>query len=106
MAQLTAEQIDQIIEACRANLADIGDAIRTSLDCELRLSAGEAKPYAADAVSSLDGPGLVVSLVVGEQGIVLLIPEPIPLPAWYRQPTLSENNRLQSFANELSTQVL
>jgi flagellar motor switch protein FliN/FliY len=106
MAQLTAEQIDQILEACRANLADVGEAFRSGLDCKLRLSAGDEKPYAAETLSSFDGPGLVVSLVVGEQGLVFLIPEPLPLPAWYCQPTMSENNRLQSFANELSTQVL
>src|SRR5579872_6998626 len=106
MAQLTPEQIEQIVEACRTKLAEVGEIFRTNLDCDLRLTAGEQKSYAVDAVSSLEGPGLAVSLVVGEQGIVLLIPEPIPLPAWYRQPTISENNRLQSFAQELSLQVL
>jgi flagellar motor switch protein FliN/FliY len=43
---------------------------------------------------------------LGEQGLLLLIPEPIPLPAWYRQPGISENNRLQTFAHELSLQLL
>ncbi len=106
MAQLTSEQVDQIIETSRANLADVCQNFRLNLDCPLRLSAGEHRPYGAEAVAALEGPGLAVSLVVGEQGIVLLIPEPIPLPAWYRQPTISENNRLQAFAQELSLQVL
>jgi flagellar motor switch protein FliN len=106
MAQFTPEQVDHIFEACRGKLAEFGETFRTSLDGTIRLTAGEHKPYALDELSSLEGPGLVVSLLVGEQGIVLLIPEPIPLPAWCQQPTMSENNRLQSFALELSLLLL
>jgi flagellar motor switch protein FliN len=106
MAQLTAEQIQRTIEACRAHLAEMGETFRAHLDCDVRLSAAEPRPYAADAVSAFEGPGLAVSLVLGEQGLLLLIPEPIPLPAWYRQPGISENNRLQTFAHELSLQLL
>jgi flagellar motor switch protein FliN len=106
MAELTAEQIEQIVEACRANLNAVCETFRTSLDCALRLTAGELKPYALDALGGLAVPGLAVSLVVGEQGVLLLIPEPIDLPPWYQQPAISENNRLQSFAQELSLQVL
>jgi flagellar motor switch protein FliN len=106
MAQLTAEQIQRTIEACRAHLAEMGETFRAHLDCDVRLSASEPRPYAVDAVSPFEGPGLSVSLVLGEQGLLLLIPEPIPLPAWYRQPGISENNRLQTFAHELSLQLL
>lgn len=106
MAQLTAEQVRRTIEACRARLAEMGETFRANLDCDLRLSAAEPRPYAADALSPFDGPGLAVSLVLGEQGLLLLIPEPIPLPTWYCQPGISENNRLQTFAHELSLQLL
>jgi flagellar motor switch protein FliN/FliY len=106
MAQLTAEQVRRTIEACRARLAEMGETFRANLDCDLRLSAAEPRPYAADALSPFDGPGLAVSLVLGEQGLLLLIPEPIPLPSWYCQPGISENNRLQTFAHELSLQLL
>jgi flagellar motor switch protein FliN/FliY len=106
MAQLTAEQVERTIEACRVHLTEMGETFRTSLDCDLRLKAGEARPFAADVLAPFVGPGLAVSLVVGEQGMLLLIPEPIPLPPWYREPLTSENNRLQTFAHELSLQVL
>jgi flagellar motor switch protein FliN len=106
MAQLTAEQVEQILEACRANLAAIGEAFGTGLDCQLRLTAGESKAYELDALAAFEGPGLTVSLVVGEQGILLLIPEPLPLPGWASQPNGEQNNRLQSFAHQLSQQVL
>jgi flagellar motor switch protein FliN len=106
MAQLTAEQVQRTIEACRAHLAEMGDTFRVNLDCDIRLTAEEPRPYAADVISAFDGPGLAVSLVLGEQGLLFLIPEPFPLPAWYQAPGLSENNRLQSFAHELSLEML
>lgn len=107
MAQLAAEQIQRIIETCRAQTADLRESFRTNLRCEVRLTAAEPQPYAADAVAAAySGPGLAVSLVVGDQGILLLVPEQLPLPAWYRQPSISENNQLQTFAYELSMLLL
>ena len=106
MAQFTAEQIEQILAACAAHVSDFGDTFRTSLDCALRLTAGETKPYSLDALAAFEEPGLAVSLVVGEQGIVLLVPDSLSLPAWCGQPNISENNRLQSFAHEVSLQFL
>jgi flagellar motor switch protein FliN len=106
MAQLTAEQIDRTIDSCRTALAETGETFRANLDCHVRLTAGGPHPYTADALAAFDGPGLTISFTLGEQGLVLLIPESIQLPAWYRQPGLSENNRLQTFAHELSLQLL
>jgi flagellar motor switch protein FliN len=106
MAQFTAEQIEQVLAATAARVADFGETFLSNLDCALRLTAGEPKPYSLDALSAFEGPGLAVSLVAGEQGIVLLVPESLPFPAWYRQPNISENNRLQSFAQEVSLQIL
>src|ERR1700722_2956182 len=106
MAQLTAEQVEQILAACGARLAEFGDSLRSNLDCTLRLTAGEPKPYSLDALSALEEPGLAVSLVAGEQGIVVLVPDALSLPVWYRQPNAFQNNRLQSFAHEVSLQFL
>jgi flagellar motor switch protein FliN len=106
MAQLTAEQIDRTIESCRAHLAEAGETFRAKLDCPVRLTAGDSHPYTADAAAVFDGAGLAISFSFGEQGLVLLVPDSIPLPAWYREPGLSENNRLQTFAHELSLLLL
>jgi flagellar motor switch protein FliN len=106
MAQLTAEQIDRTIESCRAHVPETGETFRANLDCPVRLTSGEPHPYTADALAPFDGPGLAISFSLGEQGLVLLVPESIQLPAWYREPGLSENNRLQTFAHELSLQLL
>ncbi len=106
MAQLTADQIDRTIETCRTILAETGETFRANLDCHVRLTAGEPHPYTTEALAAFAGPGLALSFTLGEQGLVLLVPEAIQLPSWYRQPGLSENNRLQTFAHELSLQLL
>jgi flagellar motor switch protein FliN/FliY len=106
MAQLTAEQIQSTVDACRAHLAEIAETFRTGLDCDLRLIAGDPRPFADDTLAPFAAPGLAVSLFLGEQAIVVLIPEPVPLPAWYREPDTSQDNRLQTFAHELSLQLL
>jgi len=106
MAQLTAEQIDRTIESCRTHLAETGETFRANLDCAVRLTAADATAFAAEALAPFEGPGLAVSFKLGEQGLILLVPESISLPDWYREPGLSENNRLQTFAHELSLQLL
>lgn len=106
MAQFTAEQVERTLDACLAHVAEIAETFRASLGCDLRVIAAEPRPYGADVLLPFAGPGLAVSLVLGEQGVLLLIPEPIPLPSWYREPGISENNRLQTFAHELSLRLL
>lgn len=105
--KLTAEQIQRAIEACRTHLSEMSDTFRGNLDCGIRLSAAEPRPFSAQLIAPEFGvPGLAVTLSIGQQGLLLLVPDSIPLPAWHREPGISENNRLQTFAHELSLQVL
>jgi flagellar motor switch protein FliN/FliY len=39
-------------------------------------------------------------------GLHVLVPHSLPLPAWYREPDLGQNNQLQTFAQELSLHLL
>jgi flagellar motor switch protein FliN/FliY len=107
MAEFTAEQIDAAIEACRAHLEQVAESFQTSIGCEVRLAAGEPMGLeAANDLGDFQVPGLVVSVVVGEQGLVALIPQTLPLPAWYRQPDETQDNRLHTLAQELSIHLL
>jgi flagellar motor switch protein FliN/FliY len=107
MTQLTDEQIQRTIDTCREHLVEVAESFRTALGCEIRLSAGEPSPVgAASDLADFQVPGLAVSMVVGEEGLLVLIPHSLPLPAWYRQPDISQNNRLQTFAQELSLHLL
>jgi flagellar motor switch protein FliN/FliY len=107
MTQLTDAQIQRTIDTCREHLAEFAETFRASLDCEIRLSAGEpSAPGESGGLADFQVPGLAVAMVVGEQGLIVLIPQSLPLPAWYRQPDIAQNNRLQTFAHELSLRLL
>ncbi len=106
MTQLSAEQIQRAADACQAHLGEMAEVFRAAFDCELRLQPAGPRPFAADQLQAYDAPGLAVALSIGEQSLLMLIPESLPLPPWYGEPGISENNRLQTFAHELSLQVL
>jgi flagellar motor switch protein FliN/FliY len=107
MAELTAAQIGRTIETCREHLVELAETFRAALDCEIRLSAGEpSAPGESGGLADFQVPGLAVAMAIGEQGLLVLIPETLPLPSWYRQPDIAQNNRLQTFAHELSLQLL
>jgi flagellar motor switch protein FliN len=107
MTQLNAAQIERTIETCREHLAELAETFHKSLDLEMRLSAGEPIALTGTAaLADLGVPGLAVVLGIGSQGLIVLVPESLPLPGWYRQPDIAQNNRLQTLAHELSLQLL
>jgi flagellar motor switch protein FliN len=107
MTQLTNAQIQRTIDTCREHLVDVAESFRTALGCEIRLSAGEPTPIGeSSSLADFQVAGLAVSLVVGEVGLLVLVPHSLPLPAWYREPDLGQNNQLQTLAQELSLHLL
>jgi flagellar motor switch protein FliN/FliY len=107
MAQLTDIQIQRTIDACRDHLVEIAETFRTTIGSEIRLSAGEPTDIGeGGGLADFQTPGLAIAMTVGEQGLVVLVPQTLPLPAWYRQPDISQNNRLQTLAHELTLHLL
>jgi flagellar motor switch protein FliN len=107
MTPLSLDQIQRTIDACREHLVELAESFRTNLDCEIRLSAGEPRRIDdASGLADFQGPGLAVSISLGEQGLIVLIPQTLPLPPWFREPDTTENDRLQTFAQELSLHLL
>jgi flagellar motor switch protein FliN/FliY len=107
MAQLTDIQIQRTIDACREHLVEIAETFRTTIGSEIRLSAGEPTDIGeGGGLADFQTPGLAIAMTVGEQGLVVLVPQTLPLPAWYRQPDISQNNRLQTLAHELTLHLL
>lgn len=47
-----------------------------------------------------DAAGLAVTFRFGEEAAVCLMPESLPLPSWYRQPSADQQNQLQTLADE------
>ncbi|HEV3301772.1 MAG TPA: FliM/FliN family flagellar motor switch protein [Planctomycetaceae bacterium] len=107
MAQLTDIQIQRTIDACREHLVEIAETFRTTIGSEIRLSAGEPTDIGeGGGLADFQTPGMAIAMTVGEQGLVVLVPQTLPLPAWYRQPDISQNNRLQTLAHELTLHLL
>src|SRR5579859_6974084 len=107
MTQLTDAQIQRTLDTCREHLVEIAETFRTTLGCEIRLSAGEPSGVAGSGgLADFQTPGVAIAIVVGEQGLMVLVPQTLPLPAWYREPDIAQNNRLQTLAHELTRHLL
>src|SRR5580704_8381232 len=107
MTQLTDAQIQRTIDTCREHLVEVAESFRTALGCEIRLSASEPSAIGeSSGLADFQVAGLAVSLVMGDEGLLVLIPHSLPLPAWYREPDVSQNNQLQTLAQELSLHLL
>jgi flagellar motor switch/type III secretory pathway protein FliN len=89
-------------------LAEIAAALSRCLDRTFTASVGSPLPAQAEALSQLPaGPGLIVSLGVGSQAALVLLPELTGLlPAWYAQPDATGQSKLTTLAQELSLLVL
>lgn len=103
MAELTDELIDQIIEGCRSNIADLTQSLSTNLSGEFQLEPGEETKGSAEILGKVsEQPGIVVTLTYSGFGILCLIPADLPLPDWYLAPNDSQASQLQTLPMEWS----
>ncbi|MBL4884748.1 MAG: FliM/FliN family flagellar motor switch protein [Planctomycetaceae bacterium] len=85
------------------NLSALTDSLNLCLGTQFQLKLSEPIPCQPDHPElKLQGiPGLcVVFKPADEGGYVIVIPETLPLPAWYREPDETEESRLQTLAME------
>ena len=107
VSELTESNLEGVVDACRENCAAIAESLNLCFDRQYRIEIGETLTWTSDPLSDeLDGPGLVTAIEVGEQAMVCLIPASLPLPAWYLEPSESEQSRLQTLAMEWSINLL
>lgn len=107
MSSLTAEQIDQILEACRSNVESMAQSLNANFGTKYDLSIGTESNGAEKILEkATDEPGVVVTLEFDDFGIVCLIPESLPIPGWYLAPDESQASRLQTLSMEWSVAML
>ncbi len=107
MSQFTEAHNESLVQACKENAAEIAAAFNRCFEREWSLEPGESKPLDVEQLpNALDGPGLIVTIQVGTQGLLALLPASLPLPGWYDKPGQTEASRLQTLAMECSTIVL
>ncbi len=107
MPELTAANIEQVVQACQANLALIGQSLNQCFDTTFQLSLDDSLGYSRlGDIADLNGPGLIVSFEVGATAMLCALPAALPVPDWAWHPDQSQRSRLQSLAQEWSFHCL
>ena len=103
----TREQAAAIAEVCRRNVGALADSLKFCFDRRFRVEVGGLHEWdPASAPGLLAGPGLILTIEAAGQALLALVPESLPLPAWYGTPGLSESARLETLALEWSINLL
>ena len=108
MADLTPEIIDDVLAACNAAAAEIGEAFGRALDARIAASVAGHRTFTSTALpEEFSGPGLAVVLTVGSAGAIVLLPEKGGLvPAWCADPDPTGQSKLTTLAQELGMTLL
>lgn len=108
MSSLSPDIIDSVVAACQAGAAEAADALGRCLGAAYALSDVVPGAFtAADRDAGFDGPGLVVLLSCGAEGLAICLPESSGmLPPWYGAPSVTDVSKLQTLAQELSMLLL
>jgi flagellar motor switch protein FliN/FliY len=104
---LAVVSAERVTEACRSQAAAIAESLNLCFEAAWKLEIGEPTLDAGtDWPADFDGPGLVVVIETADFHLLALLPESLPLPAWYLAPGESESARLQTLAFEWSLGLL
>lgn len=107
MSELTAANIEQVIQACQANLPSIGESLNQCFGTAYQLSLGDSLPVSGlDDFPVLSGSGLVIAFEVGSAAVLCVISSELPLPAWTSRPDQSQTSKLETLAQEWSFHCL
>lgn len=106
MSQLTPEIAAEIVAACQANAADVGDALSRGLDEAIAVEPAEAADFDA-AEAELAGPGLAMFFRLEGEAAVAMLPAASGLvPDWVKEPDTTGESKLATLAQELSMLLL
>ena len=101
MTALTADVCDQIFELIHENRAALAGSFNSTMGTRYEIARGTENVGLKEALRICpDEPGIVVTFNFGEQGLVVVIPESLPIARWYRAPNDSQSARLQTLPME------
>jgi flagellar motor switch protein FliN len=107
MAAFTEENIESIIATVAQNVTVIAESLNQCFDSQFTLQAGDSQGWVdATLGAEFSGPGLLAVLKCAERGVVVMLPETLPLPPWYQNPGDSQKARLETLALEWSMNLL
>ena len=107
MPEFDEHTFERVISTSQENARAIAESLNLCFDRRYRVEICESLSWDAAAVpGDLDAPGLLVAFQLDRQGLLCFVPESLPLPEWYTQPSESQQSRLQTLAMEWSLNVL
>ncbi len=108
MSELTPNQIESIVAACRTNAAEASAALGRAIDGAFAISVGRAVALDANPLGdSWASPGLAVVMVVGNQAALFVIPAASGIvPSWCASPDPTGTSKLTTLAQELGMLLL
>lgn len=107
MSDSSQSFVELVEPTCRENREGMAESLNSALGARyefipqtLKTGAETVRPLASAE------PGIAVTFEIDGQGIVCLIPESLPIPAWYREPNDSQDARLQTLPMEWAASLL
>ncbi|RMF24869.1 MAG: hypothetical protein D6760_02405 [Deltaproteobacteria bacterium] len=107
MSDTAAPTSETIADLCRQNAEAIAQSLGACLGGSFRMELADIRPWSADdAPAQLRGAGLAIAMATTGPGVLVLVPESLPLPDWYSTPDSGQAERLESLALEWSMLIL
>lgn len=108
MADFGPQIAEDVVAACTAGAAEVGEAFSRTLDQTLKLEVGTAGTLdLAKPPEGFDGPALLIVLTVDDAAAVAVLPESCGLlPDWIAAPDPTGVSKLATLAQELGMLLL
>jgi flagellar motor switch protein FliN len=108
MPDLSPDIVGEVVEACKAGIAEAIEALGRGIDVEVQLTVGEPGTIDMKALpDGFSGPGLAVVMTVGSEAALLMLPEASGLvPEWTANPDPTGQSKLTTLAQELGMILL
>lgn len=104
MPDFTQEHFNQILDAARSNSESLAQKLESCFgtSCQIEATEPALLPQEAERPDHFQKGGLLIGMRSGNSGVIALLPESLPLPAWYQSPGETEFARLQTLGKEWS----
>jgi flagellar motor switch/type III secretory pathway protein FliN len=108
MSGLTTELAPQILAACQTGAAEAASALGRCFGGEIQLQPQEPQAlHAEELAADWHGPGVILALLVGDEGAVVVLPRSSGLvPDWCEKPDATGVSKLATLAQELGMTLL
>lgn len=107
MSGFSQENVEAIFTQAGESMAAISDSLNQCFDTSYRIELGESGMWSSEELDdTFRGPGLAVLFRIGDEAMLGLIPEGLPLPDWYTSPGESQSSRLQTLSMEWSMNLI